>query len=175
MWNSYFDFLHDLVFFLIIRLWKLVDFDLVLQNFSHNLEKHKNVTQTPCDSVGPAHNLQRIAKNDCLGLRNILCLFICACAQIFLSDLSCLGGNAALLLLVPAEIILWQMVKCSRHTWCRRLELLSSLLAFLIRSLNRHDLEADWPVSWTVGTLRGSGYLLWQLAGWCWPSHATVS
>lgn len=45
IWSSYFDFLHNLVFFLIIRLWKLVDFDLVLQDFSHNLEKHKNVTQ----------------------------------------------------------------------------------------------------------------------------------
>lgn len=45
VWNSYFDFLHNLVFLLIIRLWKLVDFDLVLQDFSHNLEKHKIVTQ----------------------------------------------------------------------------------------------------------------------------------
>lgn len=84
---------------------------------------------------------RKIPESDCLGLRNILCLFICACAQIFSSDLSCLGGNAALLLLVPAGIILWQMAKRSRHTWCRR-GFNSCRLFFLIRSLDRHDLEA---------------------------------
>ncbi len=127
-------FFHNLVFLLIIRLWKLVDFDLVLQNFSHNLKKHKTtvkITQNLCDffRASTQHPEER-SSSDCLGLRNILCLFICGCAQIFSSDLSRLGGNAALLLMVPAEIILWQMAKHSRHTWCRRLKLLLSLLAF---------------------------------------------